>query len=68
VLRALELLGSQAERALMVGDSQFDVLAAQAAGVRAIGVAWSLKGEQHLRQFLPVTIIHEMRELLDLLD
>jgi pyrophosphatase PpaX len=67
VLQALQLLNSQASTALMIGDSQFDLLAAQQAGVDAIGVGWSLKGEQHLRQFPPVTIIHEMQELLSII-
>jgi pyrophosphatase PpaX len=64
VFQALNLLGSQASSALMIGDSQFDLLAAQQAGVDAVGVGWSLKGENHLRQFPPVTIIHDMQDLL----
>lgn len=65
--RALAIIGSSPERALMVGDSSFDLLAAQAAGVRALGVAWSLKGEAYLRQFSPVQMIHEMTDVFDMI-
>jgi pyrophosphatase PpaX len=40
ILFALERLGARAEDAAYVGDSPFDVGAARAAGVHAIGVTW----------------------------
>jgi pyrophosphatase PpaX len=40
ILLALERLGARAEDAAYVGDSPFDVGAARAAGVHAIGVTW----------------------------
>lgn len=40
VLLALERLGARREDACYVGDSPFDVGAARAAGVHAIGVTW----------------------------
>lgn len=63
VLKALEQLGVPASEALMVGDSQYDILAARDAGVPSVGVGWSLKGEEHLRRFDPTYLIHDMREL-----
>ncbi len=39
LLRALELLGAAARDAVLVGDSEADLHAAQAAGVRFIGIA-----------------------------
>jgi pyrophosphatase PpaX len=66
VLLALNLLGSKPENALMVGDSQFDLLAARAAGVRSAGVAWSLQGEVFLSQFNPNYILRDMLELLEI--
>ena len=51
---------------LMVGDSQYDILAAQQAGVKAAGVAWTLKGEAFLQQYKPDYMLHDMRELLAL--
>ncbi len=67
VLQALQLLGADANQSVMVGDSAFDLLAAQAAGVKALGVAWSLKGADHLQQFQPVTIIDDMLQIPALL-
>jgi pyrophosphatase PpaX len=40
ILLALERLGVRAGDAAYIGDSPFDVGAARAAGVRAIGVTW----------------------------
>ena len=40
ILLALERLGAQAADAAYVGDSPFDMRAARAAGVRAVGVSW----------------------------
>ena len=40
ILLALERLGARPEQAVYVGDSPFDVGAARAAGVHAIGVTW----------------------------
>jgi len=40
ILVALERLGARPEEAVYVGDSPFDVGAARAAGVHAIGVRW----------------------------
>jgi HAD superfamily hydrolase (TIGR01509 family) len=40
VLHALAVLGTTPERSIMVGDTDVDVAAAAAAGVRPIGVGW----------------------------
>jgi pyrophosphatase PpaX len=40
ILKALELLGARPEEAAYVGDSPFDIRAAKAAGVFAIGIDW----------------------------
>jgi phosphoglycolate phosphatase len=45
----LEELGIPAERALMVGDTTFDVEMARAAGIRAVGVGWGAHDEEELR-------------------
>lgn len=66
VLKALERLKTAPGEALMVGDSQYDIVAGREAGVKTVGVAWSLKGEDHLRSFAPDVIIRDMRELLEI--
>jgi pyrophosphatase PpaX len=64
--KALAALGANPGEAAMVGDSHYDIEAAHNAGVTAIGVGWSLKGEAYLRQYRPDAIIADMSELLAL--
>jgi pyrophosphatase PpaX len=40
VLVAMERLGARPEDTVFVGDSPYDMMAAVAAGVRPVGVAW----------------------------
>jgi pyrophosphatase PpaX len=66
VLKAIQELNADPAYTLMVGDSSFDILAAQAAGVQSAGVAWSLKGEETLRSYNPDFLLKDMTDLLDL--
>ncbi|WP_127533460.1 pyrophosphatase PpaX [Paenibacillus kobensis] len=63
VLRALEELGADPATTMMIGDSAVDIESANAAGVISVGVAWSLKGGQMLRDAGARHIIHDMRDL-----
>lgn len=63
VSRAIELLGADPASTMMVGDSTVDIESAIAAGAIAVGVAWSLKGEQKLKEAGAHHIIHDMRDL-----
>jgi pyrophosphatase PpaX len=65
LLLALERLGAKPEDAAYVGDSPFDMQAAKAGGLYAIGVSW---GRIHHADKLTDAdvVIHEARELLDL--
>lgn len=47
-LRALELLGSNREDAVYVGDSEVDLATAQNAGLDCISVLWGFRDEEHL--------------------
>ena len=47
ILLALERLGADSDRTAYVGDAPFDVAAAKAAGVHAVGVTW---GGIHTRE------------------
>jgi pyrophosphatase PpaX len=62
---ALERLGAEPEDAAYVGDSPFDMQAARAAGLRAIGVSW---GRIHRAEALTDAdvVVDEARELLEL--
>jgi pyrophosphatase PpaX len=66
ILLALSRLDAKPENTLMVGDSQFDLLAAHGAGVRSAGVAWSLQGEAVLRQFNPAYVLQDMLDLVEI--
>lgn len=63
VLIAMEQLGADPATTMMVGDSPADIQSGNAAGAVSVAVAWSLKGEDALRQFEPKHIIYDMRDL-----
>ncbi|WP_138495340.1 pyrophosphatase PpaX [Paenibacillus pinistramenti] len=67
VLTAVERLGANPETTLMVGDSPADIQSSLAAGVKAVGVAWSLKGKEKLGEYGPHYILEDMRDLYQLL-
>jgi pyrophosphatase PpaX len=64
LLLALERMGARPEEAAYVGDSPFDMQAAKAAGLRAIGVAW---GGIHTPAKLAGAdvVVHHAEELYD---
>jgi len=64
VLKALEQLGGNKEAALMVGDNSHDIESGNNAGVKTVGVKWSVKGEDFLQQFEPTYMIDEMQDIL----
>ncbi|MFE4714710.1 pyrophosphatase PpaX [Paenibacillus sp. NPDC056722] len=68
VLTAVRNLNADLRTTLMVGDSIVDIQSAKAAGVYAAAVAWSLKGEETLSKYGPDYIIHDMKEICDLVD
>ncbi|WP_413378447.1 pyrophosphatase PpaX [Alkalihalobacillus sp. 1P02AB] len=63
---ALEQLDSTREEAIMVGDSDFDILAGKNANMKTAAVAWSIKGEDVLRSYNPDFMLEDMRDLLDI--
>ncbi|RKD76553.1 pyrophosphatase PpaX [Sinobaca qinghaiensis] len=65
---AMNILGSVPEETIMVGDSQYDILSGQNAGVTTAGVSWTIKGEEWLQTFEPDHMLQDMRELLRLYD
>jgi pyrophosphatase PpaX len=63
---ALERVGASARTAAYVGDSPFDLQAANAAGMGAIGVTWGgIHGRDRLEPEQPVALIDRPVELLD---
>ncbi|MGM0881670.1 MAG: pyrophosphatase PpaX [Bacillota bacterium] len=63
VSKAIGLLGADPATTIMVGDSTVDMQSAVAAGTIAVGVAWSLKGEQILKEAGAHHVINDMRDL-----
>lgn len=58
------LLGLEAPKAVMVGDSPFDIAAARAAGVKAAAVGWSCFPEDELARERPDYILREIGEII----
>jgi pyrophosphatase PpaX len=67
ILEALRRLGRDASGTCYVGDSPFDLQAAQAAGVDAIGVSWGASTAEELRAEHPVAIARTPDELAEVL-
>jgi pyrophosphatase PpaX len=65
LLLALERMGATPDEAAYVGDSPFDMQAAKAGGLRAIGVSWGRIHEPEKLADADV-VIHDAQELLDL--
>ncbi|MEK4998604.1 MULTISPECIES: pyrophosphatase PpaX [Paenibacillus] len=68
VLTAVHNLGVDPRKTLMIGDSAVDIQSAKAAGVYAAGVSWSLKGEDMLRKYDPDFIIHNMKDIIEIME
>ena len=65
LLLALERLDAQPEDAVYVGDAPFDVKAAKAAGLFAIGVTWGgIHARERLRAEQPDALVDTPEELL----
>ncbi|MCE7793136.1 pyrophosphatase PpaX [Salipaludibacillus sp. CUR1] len=65
--KALNGLNSSAEKAVMVGDSEHDILGGKNTGTQTAGVAWSVKGREHLESYKPDVMLNHMPDLLDFL-
>jgi pyrophosphatase PpaX len=68
LLYALDRLGVDAAEAAYVGDSPFDIRAAKAAGVYAVGVTWGgIHPVARLEAEEPDVLVDSAQELLDVL-
>lgn len=66
VMKAMEQLGGNKETSLMVGDNSHDIESGNKAGLKTVGVKWSSKGENFLKQYDPTFMIDEMRDILNI--
>lgn len=67
VVLALERLGAGPDDATFVGDAPFDLRAARAAGVRAVGVTWGFFGREQLASEEPEVVVDTPSELAEVL-
>jgi len=68
ILKALESLGLRSDEALYIGDSMFDVEAAQAAGVEVVGVSWGARSREDLLLQCPNGVFDTWAGFLSWLD
>lgn len=61
---AMKLIDADPQKTIMIGDNSVDILGAKNAGVASCGVAWSMRGKEHLREYAPDFLIDDIRELL----
>ena len=64
VYLALEQLNASADTAMFVGDSPYDMMAARAAGVRALGVAWGAFTTETLLEAGAERVLHRPVDLV----
>jgi pyrophosphatase PpaX len=64
---ALKHMGIEPKDALMVGDTEADILAGQAAGVKTVGITHGMRGEK-VKDHNPDHLIHSIEELLTIIE
>jgi len=64
----LDELGVEPQRAVMIGDTEYDLQMAKNAGVHAIGVSYGVHDVHRLQQCDPLLVIDEIRALLKWLN
>ena len=64
VYKALDQLQASPDEAIMIGDNHHDILAGKNAGTITAGVAWSIKGKEHLATFNPDYMLEHISDIL----
>ncbi len=54
--------------AVLIGDTELDILAAKNAGIKSIAVTWGFRTEDFLRNFRPDSIAREPRDIVRILE
>lgn len=67
LFKALDFMGAKIARSMYVGDSRFDILTGQNAGVRTLGVTWGLGSREELERLKPDGVIDRWGELTEYL-
>jgi phosphoglycolate phosphatase len=67
LLSLLEQLQIAKDRALMIGDSKYDLQMAKTAGIDSIGVTFGVHSRSQLSQYQPKATVDSLTELQGLL-
>ena len=65
VWKALELLNARPDQTIYIGDSWYDLLAGQRAGVMTAGVTWGMASKEELAEYKPDLIFDSWDEILE---
>ena len=68
VLTAMKELGSQRETSLYVGDSGSDMITAQNAGIKGVGVTWGFRDADSLRESGADFLVDSPEQLLNIIE
>jgi pyrophosphatase PpaX len=67
LLKGLKMLGATREESAYVGDSPYDISAAQAAGLTSVGVSWGAFPHESLREAGPDHLFEDMDGVVEAL-
>ncbi|MCP3867509.1 MAG: HAD-IA family hydrolase [Gammaproteobacteria bacterium] len=68
LLQILDELGVEAPEAIMIGDTEYDLLMATNAGVPSIGVSYGAHERERLDSCEPLAVLDEIKDLVNWLD
>lgn len=64
----IEKYGIEKNEAIMVGDTEYDVLVGKNANIRTIGVAWGFKGRKFLENYGPDFIVEKPMDITKIIE
>jgi len=67
LLSVCETLAITTDKALMIGDSKNDILAAKNANIESVGVSYGYNYGEHISRYAPEKVVDDMLEILDIL-
>lgn len=56
------------EEAVMVGDTEYDILVGKNASIRTIGAAWGFKGKNFLEEYSPTYIAEKPLDIIEIVE
>lgn len=59
---------TECRQGVMIGDNVSDILSGKHAGIYTIGVKWSPKGQEEIKQLKPDLMIDQMKEIIKFIE